>query len=154
MRAHSPDRLRNDQSGFTLIEMAVTMALILIVMLVLPAILSTTTTATSTSEGTTTGAADAQLAISNLDAQVAPASQVCLPTQFTSPASGTPQTAASGFALRVEQVESSTTDQWEQWLVSTTTGLLQEERYTPGAAGNRRAGLLLRSALTLAAQLE
>jgi len=194
MRELSPLRPRNDESGFTLIEMVVAMALTLIVLLLLPAILSTTTTATSTSEGTTTGAEDAQLAIQNLDAQVASASQVCLPTpalvgesitlpsgtytitgvtnattitlsavvaaasglswSLTSPyqlttLSGTDGvtngtnvfTAASGdfydgFSLRVEQVESQTTDQWEQWQVNTTTGLLQEEHYTPGNAGN------------------
>ena len=136
MRGHSPDWRGNDQSGFTLVEMVVTMALLLLIMLVLPAILSTTTTATSTSEGTTTVAANAQLAIQNLDAQVASASQVCLPTQLTNPASGSPLTVSSGFALRVEQVESPTTNQWEQWVVNTSTGLLQEERYTPGDAGN------------------
>ena len=127
---------RNDSSGFTLVEMIVTMAIIMVVMTLLPSILSTTSTATASAEGMVTGAAQAQLAIQSLDAQVASASQVCLPTQLTNPTIGSPLTATSGFALRVEQVESSTANQWEQWVVNTSSGILQEERYTPGAVGN------------------
>jgi prepilin-type N-terminal cleavage/methylation domain-containing protein len=128
-------RARSDSSGFTLVELVVAMALTLVVVALLPRILETTMTATSSAQGTATGAAQAELAIQNLDAQVASASQVCLPTQLTDPTSGTPVTVTSGFALRVEQVESATTDQWEQWEVNTSSGLLQEERYTPQQAG-------------------
>ena len=98
---------RGESSGFTVVETVVSMALMLLVMAFLPSIIVTTTTATSSAEGTAAGAAQAQLAIQNLDAQVASASQVCLPTQLTNPSSGTPLTVSAGFALRVEQVESS-----------------------------------------------
>ena len=120
-----------DSSGFTLIEVVVSMTLLLIVVSLLPSILATTTTATSSARAVVTGAAQAELAMQNLGTQVASASQ------FTSPASGTPQTAASGFALRIEQVTSASTStwRWEQWQVNTTSGLLQEDRYTPGTAG-------------------
>ena len=126
----------NESSGFTLIEMVVTMAIILVVMSLLPAALSTTQTATASAVGTAAGAAQAQLAIQNLDTQVASANQVCLLTQLTNPTIGSPLTASSGFAVRVEQVESPTTNQWEQWDVNTSLRILQEESYTPGAAGH------------------
>jgi len=128
---------RGDSSGFTLIELVISMALLLIVMSLLPSILSTTTTATSSERAVAAGAAQAELAMQNLDTQVASASQLCLPTQLTAPTSGTPLTAGSGFALRIEQVTSASTStwRWEQWEVNKTSGLLQEESYTPGAAG-------------------
>jgi len=126
-----------DSSGFTLIELVVSMTLVLVVVSLLPSILSTTTTATSSAQSVVAGAAQAELAMQNLDTQVASASQMCLPTQLTAPQSGTPLTAASGFALRIEQVTSASTStwRWEQWEVNTTSGLLQEDKYTPGAAG-------------------
>jgi prepilin-type N-terminal cleavage/methylation domain-containing protein len=126
-----------DSSGFTLIEVVVSMTLLLIVVSLLPSILATTTTATSSARAVVTGAAQAELAMQNLGTQVASASQMCLPTQLTAPKSGTPLTAASGFALRIEQVTSASTStwRWKQWQVNTTSGLLQEDRYTPGTAG-------------------
>jgi hypothetical protein len=112
------------------------MTILLVVVGLLPSILESTMTATSAAEGGATGAAQVELAIQNLDAQVASASQVCLPTQLTDPASGTPVTVASGFGLRIEQMTSASTYQWEQWSVNSSSGLLQEERYTPQAAGH------------------
>ena len=129
-------RNRDDSSGFTLIELVVAMAITLLVMSAVPSIIEAMTTASSTAEGTAIASEQAQLATDNLDSQVASASQVCLPTQLTNPASpGVPMTVSPGFALRIEQVTSSTTDQWKQWVVNTASGLMQEETYTPGAAG-------------------
>ena len=128
-------QVESDSSGFTLIELLVSMTILLVVVGLLPSILESTMTATSAAEGGATGAAQVELAIQNLDAQVASASQVCLPTQLTDPASGTPVTVASGFGLRIEQMTSASTYQWEQWSVNSSSGLLQEERYTPQGPG-------------------
>jgi prepilin-type N-terminal cleavage/methylation domain-containing protein len=120
-----------DQSGFSLVELCVAMALTALVMSVVPSVLETVTTASTTSEGTSIGSEQADLAIQNLDRQVASASQVCLPTEVT-----TSQTVTSGWALRIYQVEPSGVSQWEQWVVDPSAGIMKEETFTPGGAGD------------------
>ncbi|MHB1988089.1 MAG: PilW family protein [Acidimicrobiales bacterium] len=123
-------RTRSDSSGFTLVELIVAMAISMIVMSVIPSLFETVTTATANTQGISTASEQAGLAIQSLDVQVSSASQVCLPTQLTAT-----QTVTEGWALRVEQLEASGPQQWEQWVVDPTTGLMQEETFTPGGAG-------------------
>lgn len=122
---------RDDSSGFSLVELCVAMALTALVMSVVPSVFESVTTASTTSEGTSIGSEQADLAIQNLDRQVASASQVCLPTQVT-----TTESVTSGWALRIYQVEPSGVSQWEQWVVDPTDGVMKEESFTAGGAGN------------------
>ncbi|MGH9291624.1 MAG: prepilin-type N-terminal cleavage/methylation domain-containing protein [Acidimicrobiales bacterium] len=127
------------EAGFSLVELVVAMAILLVIMAVIPPLLETTTTVTSNAEGTVAAAAQARLAIENLEAQVGSAAAICLPTQLAS--SGT--TATSGFAVRVEQVVSASTTgavttqttRWEQWVVNTSANRLEEEQFVPGQPG-------------------
>jgi prepilin-type N-terminal cleavage/methylation domain-containing protein len=123
-------RGREDR-GYSLVELIVALALSALIMSVVPSLFQTVTTASTSAQGTAIGSEQADLAIQNLDRQVASASQVCLPTQVT-----TAQTATGGWALRIEQVEASGVPQWEQWVVDPASGVMQEESFTPGGAGN------------------
>lgn len=130
---HKFRRICSEVSGFTLIELVITMAITLTVLALLPPLLETTTTASDAAKGTATAQAQVSLAIQNLDNQISSAIQVCAPTQLTNPSSGSPVTVAAGYALRVEQVVSLGQYQWEQWEVTGAT--LQEEHYVPGQPG-------------------
>lgn len=125
-------RHRRSEAGFSLIELIVGMAITILVMSAVPALLQTVNTASSSAQGASIGSEQATLAIQNLDQQVTSASQVCLPTEVTT----APETVSAGFALRIEQVEPTGVQQWKQWVVNSTTGLMQEESFTAGGAGN------------------
>lgn len=130
---------RRDDGGFSLIELLVGLALTALMMSVVPSLFDTVTTASTTAQGTSIGSEQADLAIQNLDRQVASASQVCIPSQVTSSESATTETYdgnPAGWALRVYQVEPSGVSQWEQWVVDPTAGVMREETFTPGGAGN------------------
>jgi prepilin-type N-terminal cleavage/methylation domain-containing protein len=122
--SHAPGTGRHSP-GFTLVELIVTMMLLSIVMAAVIPTLVAVTGSITTSGQVLTGEAQARLAIQNLEIQVASASEICLPTQFTT----------AGFTLRILQVLSTTTSggsltttyRWDQWMVATGTSVLEEE---------------------------
>jgi prepilin-type N-terminal cleavage/methylation domain-containing protein len=112
--------------GFTLVETIVTMFIATVLVSVMTPFLMATTTSLTVSGKLVQAQAQARLAIESMQLEVESASEVCLPTQFTSP----------GFSLRILQIVSTTdsggslTDnyRWNQWQLSTATQTLTEER--------------------------
>lgn len=120
-----------DDRGFSLVELCVAMVITAAVMALVPSLFTGVTTASDTAQGTSIGSEQADLAIQNLDRQVASASQVCLPTDVT-----TSETVTAGWALRVYQEEPSGVSQWEQWVVDPTAGIMKEETFSASGGGN------------------
>jgi prepilin-type N-terminal cleavage/methylation domain-containing protein len=112
-------------TGFTLVELVVTMMLTSIVLAAIIPTLEAVSGSITTSRQVLTGEAQARLAIENLETQVSSASEICLPTQLT----------AAGFTLRILEILSTTTSggtltttyRWDQWMVPTGAAVLEEE---------------------------
>jgi hypothetical protein len=125
-------RRRSNAEGFTLVELAMALAVTMILMAVVPTVIAAVSDGTAYTQGTSAGSAQARTAVQELTSRVESASQVCLPTQMNT--SGL--TATSGFAVRVLS-QAFGKSLWDQWMLNTTTHVLQEQEWPASwVAGN------------------
>lgn len=113
------------EGGFTLIETSASVFVAAVLLTVMAPFLISTTDSLTASGKLVTAQAEARLAIESMQLQVESASQVCLPSTYSS----------QGFSLRVLQIvstsdsEGSLSDEyrWDQWELTTSSQTLREE---------------------------
>lgn len=121
-------------SGFTLIEVLIAMAISALVLALVAPLASVVTGTTTRSQAVTDSASSAALGLESVGLAVGSASEICLPTTLQ-PGSSAP-IAASGFAVRVltTAFSSSDTGTWEQWWLNTATNELERQSWSPAWA--------------------
>lgn len=130
---HGPTRPSQDSDdGFTLVELALTMVVTAMLLVLIPSVIKAASDASAYSQGTSIGTAQAATAVQEIQARIQSASQICLPTQMTTVG----PTVTSGFGVRVLS-SAFGKSLWDQWIVNTSTGVLQEQKWpTTWTAGN------------------